>query len=44
MTDSSASQFVIYQSEDGRIKLDAEVTSREFRQVRTDGKREVARI
>ena len=83
MTDSNASQFVIYQSEDGKIKLDvrfvdetvwltqqqlaelfhtsrtnvvehiahiyeegeldATSTSREFRQVRTEGKREVAR-
>jgi hypothetical protein len=83
MTGSNASQFVIYQSEDGKIKLDvrfvdetvwltqqqlaelfqtsrtnvvehiahiyeegeleAAATSREFRQVRTEGKREVAR-
>ena len=83
MTESNASQFVIYQSEDGKIKLDvrfvdetvwltqqqlaelfhtsrtnvvehiahiyeegeldATATSREFRQVRTEGKREVAR-
>jgi len=83
MTDSNASQFVIYLSEDGKIKLDvrfvdetvwltqqqlaelfqtsrtnvvehiahiyeegeleAAATSREFRQVRTEGKREVAR-
>ena len=83
MTDSNASQFVIYQSEDGKIKLDVRfvdetiwltqqqmaelfhtsrtnvvehiahiyeegeletaATSREFRQVRTEGKREVAR-
>lgn len=83
MTDVNPSQFVIYQSEDGRIKLDvrfvdetvwltqqqvaelfqtsrtnvvehirhiyeegeleAEATCREFRQVRTEGGREVAR-
>lgn len=83
MTDGNASQFVIYQSEDGQIKLDvrfvdetvwltqlqlaelfqtsrtnvvehiqhiyeegeldAEATCREFRQVRTEGTREVAR-
>jgi len=83
MTESNASQFVIYQSEDGKIKLDVRfvdetvwltqqqlaelfhtsrtnvvehiahiyeegelevaATSREFRQVRTEGKREVAR-
>lgn len=83
MTGSNASQFVIYQSEDGKIKLDVRfvdetvwltqqqlaelfhtsrtnvvehiahiyeegelevaATSREFRQVRTEGKREVAR-
>ena len=83
MTDGNASQFVIYQSEDGKIKLDvrfvdetvwltqqqlaelfqtsrtnvvehiqhiydegeldAEATCREFRQVRTEGTREVAR-
>lgn len=83
MTDGNASQFVIYQSEDGRTKLDvrfvdetvwltqqqlaelfqtsrtnvvehiqhiyeegeleADATCREFRQVRTEGTREVAR-
>jgi hypothetical protein len=83
MTDGNASQFVIYQSEDGQIKLDvrfvdetvwltqqqlaelfqtsrtnvvehihhiyeegeldADATCREFRQVRTEGTREVAR-
>lgn len=83
MTDSNASQFVIYQSEDGKIKLDvrfvdetiwltqqqlaelfqtsrtnvvehiqhiyeegeleAAATCREFRQVRTEGTREVVR-
>ncbi len=83
MTDSNASQFVIYQSEDGKIKLDVRfvdetvwltqqqlaelfqtsrtnvvehiqhiyeegeldvvATCREFRQVRTEGTREVAR-
>ena len=43
MTDGNASQFVIYQSDDGQIKLDAAPTCREFRQVRTEGTREVAR-